>query len=442
MIIARLASLFRLTAAILAATIALTPAAHARSRIKDIADFEGVRPNLLIGYGLVIGLNGTGDSINNAPFTQQSLIGMLERLGVNTRDIATSLRTKNVAAVMVTATLPAFARQGARIDVQVGAMGDATNLMGGVLLVTPMLGADGEVYAVSQGPVAVAGFAAQGQAQSVVRGVPTSARIPNGGIVERELPFQLGSLRSVNISLRNPDLTTARRIAQAINQFVRAPAARSVDPRTVVLEIPPGRQGDIVNLLTDIEQLPITPDQVARVVIDERSGTIVMGEAVRISTVAIAQGSLTIRITETPQVSQPNPFAPGPGVVQSIPGQLNPDTVVPGQPRPRVDANGRPVVDPSTGQPIIDFVPQIQPGSRQAAVPGAIAGGAATVVVPRTQIDIDDQSNRRLTVLPQSVTLQELVNGLNALGIGPRDLIVILQAIKAAGALQAEIDVL
>jgi flagellar P-ring protein precursor FlgI len=446
MIIARLSTLFRLTArlvaGVLAASIALTPAAHARSRIKDIADFEGVRPNMLIGYGLVIGLNGTGDSINNAPFTQQSLIGMLERLGVNTRDIATSLRTKNVAAVMVTATLPAFARQGARIDVQVGAMGDATNLMGGVLLVTPMLGADGEVYAVAQGPVAIAGFAAQGQAQSVVRGVPTSARIPNGAIVERELPFQLGSLRSINISLRNPDLTTARRIAQAINQFVRAPAARSVDPRTVVLEVPPGRQGDLVNLLTDIEQLPIVPDQIARVVIDERSGTIVMGEAVRISTVAIAQGSLTIRITETPQVSQPNPFAPGPGVVQTQPGQLNPDLIVPNQPRPRVDANGRPVVDPTTGQPIIDFVPQAQAGSRQAPVPGAIAGGAATVVVPRTQIDIDDQSNRRLTVLPQSVTLQELVNGLNALGIGPRDLITILQAIKAAGALQAEIDVL
>jgi flagellar P-ring protein precursor FlgI len=321
-------------------------------------------------------------------------------------------------------------------------MGDATNLMGGVLLVTPMLGADGEVYAVAQGPVAVAGFSASGAAQSITRGVPTSARLPNGGIVERELPFQLGSLHSVNINLRNPDLTTARRIAQAINGFVRAPAARAVDPRTVVLEVPQGRQGDIVNLLTDIEQLQVQPDQVARVVIDERSGTIVMGEAVRISTVAIAQGSLTIRITETPQVSQPNPFAPGPGVVPSIPGQLNPDTTVAGQPRPRLDANGRPIVDPATGQPIIDFVPQVVPGSRQPAVPGAIAGGAATVVVPRTQIDVDDQSNRRLTVLPQSVTLQELVNGLNALGIGPRDLITILQAIKAAGALQADIDVL
>ncbi len=436
------AALFRFALAVLAATIAFTPAAHAASRIKDIADFEGVRPNMLIGYGLVIGLNGTGDSINNAPFTQQSLIGMLERLGVNTRDIATSLRTKNVAAVMVTATLPAFARQGARIDVQVGAMGDATNLMGGVLLVTPLLGADGEVYAVAQGPVAIAGFAAGGQASSVVRGVPTSARIPNGAIVERELPFQLASLRQANISLRNPDLTTARRIAQAINQHLRASAARAVDPRTVVLSLPESRQSDIVNLLTDIEQLMVTPDQVARIVIDERSGTIVMGEAVRISTVAIAQGSLTIRITETPQVSQPNPFAPGPGVLPSIPGQLNPDSTVPNQPRPRLDAMGRPVLDPVTGQPVIDFVPQSVPGSRTPAVPGAIAGGAATVVVPRTQIEIDDQSNRRLTVLPQSVTLQELVNGLNALGIGPRDLITILQAIKAAGALQAEIEVL
>lgn len=428
--------------AVLLAGPALVPDAAARSRIKDIADFEGIRSNMLIGYGLVIGLAGTGDSINNSPFTQQSLIGMLERLGVNTRDIAGSLRTRNVAAVMVTATLPAFARQGSRIDVQVGAMGDATNLMGGTLLVTPLLGADGEVYSVAQGAIAISGFQASGAAQSVTRGTPTSGRIANGAIVERELPFQLGTLSRINLSLRNPDLTTARRIAQAINQFVRGDAARAIDPRTVVLQVPPGRQGDMVALMTDIEQLRVQPDTPARVVIDERSGTIVMGENVRISTVAIAQGSLTIRITETPQVSQPNPFAPGPGVVPSTPGQLNPDTVVPAQPRPRLDANGRPVIDPATGQPIIDFVPQFQPGSRQAPIPGAIGGGASTVVVPRTQIDIDDQSQRRLSVLPGSVTLQELINGLNALGIGPRDLITILQAIKAAGALQADIEVL
>lgn len=368
-----------LVAAMISAALAAAAGpAEARSRIKDIADFEGVRQNMLIGYGLVIGLNGTGDTIGNSPFTQQSLIGMLERLGVNTRDISATLRTRNVAAVMVTATLPAFARQGTRIDVTVGALGDATSLLGGTLLVTPLLGADGEVYAVSQGPIAVSGFSAGGSAASVTKGTPTAGRIANGGIVERELGFRLAALQSVNIALRNPDLTTARRIAQAVNAFVGTAAARPLDPGTVLLAVPPARQGDLVGLLTDIEQLVVEPDQIAKVVIDERSGTIVMGENVRISTVAIAQGSLTIRITETPQVSQPNPFS-------------------------------------STG---------------------------TTTVVNRTDIEIDESNQRRLAVLPGSITLQELVNGLNALGIGPRDMIAILQAIKAAGALQAEIEVL
>ena len=372
-------TLLRPLAALAVCTLALAPGdSAARSRIKDIADFEGVRHNMLIGYGLVIGLNGTGDTINNSPFTQQSLIGMLERLGVNTRDIAATLRTRNVAAVMVTATLPAFARQGTRIDITVGALGDATSLLGGTLLVTPLLGADGEVYAVAQGPIAVSGFAATGAAASVTRGTPTAGRIANGGIVERELGFRLTGLQTVNIALRNPDLTTARRMAQAINTFVGGPVARPLDPGTVMVAVPQSRAGDVVSLLTDIEQLMVQPDQVAKVVIDERSGTIVMGENVRISTVAIAQGSLTIRITETPQVSQPNPFS-------------------------------------STG---------------------------ATVVVPRTEIDVDESNQRRLAIMPGSVTLQELVNGLNALGIGPRDMIAILQAIKAAGALQAEIEVL
>jgi flagellar P-ring protein precursor FlgI len=374
----RRAAIACLCALAVAATLLAPSEAAARSRIKDIADFEGVRQNMLIGYGLVIGLNGTGDTINNSPFTQQSLIGMLERLGVNTRDIAATLRTRNVAAVMVTATLPGFSRAGTRIDVSVGALGDATSLLGGTLLVTPMLGADGEVYAVSQGPIAVSGFSAGGAAASVTKGTPTAGRIANGAIVERELGFHLAALKSVNISLRNPDLTTARRIGQAINTFIGSPIARPLDPGTVMLSVPPARENDLVGLLTDIEQLLVEPDQLAKVVIDERSGTIVMGENVRISTVAIAQGNLTIRVTETPQVSQPNPFS-------------------------------------STG---------------------------VTTVVPRTDIEIDEGAQRRLAVLPASVTLQELVNGLNALGIGPRDMIAILQAIKAAGALQAEIEVL
>jgi flagellar P-ring protein FlgI len=365
----------------LAAALSFAPdeaAAQARTRIKDIADFEGVRQNMLVGYGLVVGLNTTGDTLQNSAFTTQSLIGMLERLGVNTRDIAAQLRTRNIAAVMVTATLPAFGRQGTKLDVSVGAMGDATSLLGGTLLVTPLVGADGEVYAVAQGSIAVSGFTAGGAAQTITRGTPTSGRISNGGIIERESGFELASLKTVNLSLRNPDLTTARRVAQAINAFARQPIATSLDPATIAVNLPDNRQGDIVGLLTDIEQLAVEPDTTARIVIDEKSGTIVMGERVRISTVAIAQGSLTIRITETPQVSQPNAFS-------------------------------------TTG---------------------------TTATVDRTNIEVDDSAQKRLAVLPNTVTLQELVNGLNALGIGPRDLITILQTIKAAGALQAEIEII
>lgn len=368
----------RLVGAAVAALLLLTFAAPAaaQSRIKDIADFEGVRDNLLVGYGLVVGLNGTGDGLNGAIFTRESLIGMLERLGVNARD--NSLNTANVAAVMVTAVLPPFARQGTRIDVNVSALGDASSLLGGTLLVTPLVGADGEIYAVAQGTVAVGGFAVQGQAETIVKGVPTSARIANGAIVEKEIPFNLADMRRMKITLRNPDFTTARRISRAINAFVGLPATEVLDPGTVQLAMPAEYQGRIVELVTDIEQLRVEPDQLAKVVIDEQSGVIVMGENVRIDQVAIAQGNLTIRITETPQVVQPQPFA--------------------------------------------------QVGE--------------TVIVPRTEIEIDEDADRRLAVLRSGVSLQELVNGLNALGIGPRDMITILQAVKAAGALQAEIEVM
>ncbi|HEY9567634.1 MAG TPA: flagellar basal body P-ring protein FlgI [Thalassobaculum sp.] len=369
----------RLTVAALAMCAALgleLGTATAQTRIKDIVDFEGVRENMLIGYGLVVGLNGTGDDLDGAIFTRESLVGMLERLGVNARD--EDLDTDNVAAVMVTAILPAFATQGTRIDITVSAIGDAESLLGGQLLVTPLIGADGEVYAVGQGPVAVSGFSAQGQAASVTRGVPTAGRIANGAIVEREINFALSRMETVRIALRNPDFTTSRRIAQAINAFVGGPIAQPTDPGTVRMLVPDSYRNNAVALITDVEQLRVTPDTVAKVVIDEQTGVIVMGENVRINTVAIAQGNLTIRITETPQVSQPQPFA-------------------------------------ETGQ---------------------------TVVVPRTQIEIDDDADKKLTVLPRQVTLQELVNGLNALGVGPRDMISILQAIKAAGALQAELEVL
>ena len=354
----------------------LNPVAHASSRIKDIADFEGVRDNPLVGYGLVVGLNGTGDSLTNAIFTKESLIGMLERLGINTR--SGTLNTENVAAVIVTATLPSFARQGTRIDVSVAALGDASSLLGGTLVVTPLVGADSEVYAVAQGQVVIGGFSAKGKAASVTKGVPTNGRIANGAIIERELEFRMASMKKLRISLRNPDFTTARRTAQVINRLLRHEAAVPTDPGTIALKVPDDYPGGVVGLLTDIEQLRVDPDQVARVVIDERSGVIVMGENVRISTIAIAQGNLTIRVTEAEQVSQPNAFA--------------------------------------------------------------TAG--TTEKVDRTTVEVTETSKLQLAVLRVGVSLQELVNGLNALGVSPRDLITILQTVKAAGALQAEIQVL
>ncbi len=355
-------------------TLAPMPA-HA-ARIKDIVDIEGVRDNMLVGYGLVVGLNGSGDSLTNAPFTGKSLVGMLERLGVNTR--GDNMKTKNVAAVMVTATLPPFAAQGSRIDVAVSTLGDAKSLQGGMLLVTPLLGADGEVYAVAQGAVAVGGFSAEGAGQSVTKGVPTSGRLASGAIVEREIKFRLGDQEQLKLSLKNPDFTTAQRIADVINKHNREAEAAALDSKTVRLTLSPQSRKDIVGLITAIEQLPVTPDQIAKVVIDDQSGVIVMGENVRISTVAIAQGNLTIRITETPQVSQPEPFSQG----------------------------------------------------------------GATAVVPRTAVDVDEGGEKRMALLQSGISLHELVQSLNALGVGPRDMISILQSIKAAGALQADLEVI
>ena len=348
--------------------------AGATSRIKDLANIEGVRQNQLIGYGLVVGLNGTGDTLNNIPFTKQSLQAMLERMGVNIR--GATIRTGNVAAVMVTGNLPPFGTQGTRMDVTVSALGDAKNLQGGTLLVTPLLGADGNVYAVGQGSVAVAGFSAEGAAASVVRGVPTVGRIANGAIIEREIEFALNRLNQVRLALRNGDFTTAKRIAAAINDFIGANTAEPLDQSTVQVNVPKQYAGNVVSLLTEIEQLQIEPDLAAKIVIDERSGIIVMGRDVRVSTVAVAQGNLTVTISETPQVSQPAPF--------------------------------------SRGQ---------------------------TRVVPRTKIGVQEDG-KKFAVVREGVSLQQLVDGLNALGIGPRDLIAILQAIKAAGAIQAEIEVM
>ncbi len=346
------------------------------SRIKDIINIEGVRDNQLIGYGLVVGLNGTGDKLTNTPFTQQSLISMLDRLGVSVR--GQLIKTKNVAAVMVTATLPPFANQGSRIDVSVSALGDARSLQGGTLLVTPLLAADGEVYSVAQGEISISGFSVQGDGGSITQNIPTSGRIAEGAIVEREIDFNLDELQHVRLALKNPDFTTARRIAQAINGFTSEKLAKAENASSVILKRPATYNGTIVDLITEIEQLPVQPDQAARVVISERSGVIVIGANVRVSSVAIAQGNLTVRITETPQVSQANPFA----------------------------ENGE------------------------------------TVIVPRTKISVNQGDNVRLALLDSGVTLQDLVTGLNSLGMQPRDIITILQAIKTAGALQAEIEVM
>ena len=358
----------------LALSASLTPA-DAASRIKDLADVEGVRENMLVGYGLVVGLDGTGDRIRNTPFTRESLVSMLERMGVNIR--SESLRTENIAAVMVTARLPAFAAQGARLDISVSALGDAESLRGGVLLVTPLYGADSEVYAVAQGPVAVTGFSARGQAAQVSRGVPTNGRIANGAVVEKEIDFDFAGLQSIRLALRNPDFTTAQRIGAAINGEIGASAAQVIDPGTVVLTKPNGYAGDMVRLVSEIESVRVDVDLAARVVIDEAAGVVVMGDDVRVSTVAIAQGNLTISISETPQVSQPSPF------------------------------------------------------SRQ----------GETAIVPRTAVGVDEPP-AELKIVSSGVRLRDLVDGLNALGVSPRDLIAILQAVKAAGALQADIEVI
>ncbi len=343
-------------------------------RIKDIAALEGVRENQLVGYGLVVGLQGTGDTLRNAAFSEQSLQSMLDRLGVNVRDSA--LRTRNVAAVIATAELPAFAGTGSRIDVNIASLGDASSLQGGTLIITQLSGADGEVYAVAQGPVAVTGFNATGQAESLIKGTPTAGRIPNGALVEHELATTLDTMGRLVLKLRNPDFRTAVRITDAINDYAKrrygAPVAEERDYRSVSLVRPRGMS--VARFIAEIEGLPVRPDTPARIVIDERSGTVVMGAEVRISTVAITHGNLTIRVTETPQVSQPAPFSDG-----------------------------------------------------------------QTVVVPRTTVDATETGGNLAII--GGTDLQTMVRGLNQIGLKPAGIIAIVQAMKTAGALQADLVV-
>ncbi|WP_194245009.1 flagellar basal body P-ring protein FlgI [Donghicola mangrovi] len=343
-------------------------------RLKDLVEFDGVRGNDLVGYGLVVGLNGTGDGFRNAPFTEEMLGTMLERLGVNVT--GEQLRPQNVAGVFVTASLPPFARAGTQIDVTVSAIGDAKSLLGGTLVMTPLNAADGDIYAVAQGTIIAAGAVASGQAAEVVQGVPTSGTIPAGARVEREVAFELGSLDRLRLALREPDFTTAARIERAVNgKFGRA-VARMTDSGTVELDVPATRASSPAHAIGAIENLLIEPERRARVVIDQRSGTIVMGDDVRIARVAVAQGNLTLRVSEEPVVSQPNPFSDG-----------------------------------------------------------------ETIVLPRTTASIEEGQGVGLAEVRGGTSLSQVIGGLNALGVSPRDMIDILKSIKAAGALYAELVV-
>ncbi|GJL93734.1 MAG: flagellar P-ring protein [Hyphococcus sp.] len=365
----------RILTLILAGFIALgaTPSL-ASVKLKDLVEIEGVRGNDLVGYGLVVGLDGTGDGLRNIPYTEEALSSLLERLGVNVQ--GEEFRPKNVAAVLVTATLPPFARTGTPIDVSISAIGDAKNLTGGMLIMTPLNAADGQIYAVAQGPVLVSGFSAQGDAESITEGVPTSGTIPNGARVERELGFDFDSLKNIRLTLRSPDFTTASRIENMINASVGKTVALMVDSGAVELKMD-DRFRSPAHMISQIENIEINPAQKARVVVDQRSGTIVLGSQVRISSVAVAQGNLSIRIRETPGVVQPNPFS----------------------------RNGE------------------------------------TIVVPRTDIAVDDNGDNKVGILEENVTLADLVDGLNALGVSPREMIDILKSIKSAGALHAELVV-
>lgn len=363
----------RLLLGILAAILVSSPAV-AETRLKDVASFVGVRANHLIGYGLVIGLNGTGDSGRNAPFTKQSVEAMLDRMGVNIR--GAQARTRNVAAVMVMAELPAFALPGSRIDVTVASLGDASSLSGGSLLMTPLMGADETIYAVAQGPVVVSGFAAQGRAEQVTNGTPTAARIPNGALVEREAPGEISADTGFALELRNPDFATAVRVADVVNVYgmrrFGQKVARERDNRIISLRRPASMSA--TRFLAEVGELIVRPDTAARVVVDERTGTIVIGRDVQISTVAVAHGSISVRVTESQNVSQPQPLSDG-----------------------------------------------------------------QTVVTPETVVSMDEQGGS--VAIIRGTSLQSLVSGLNRIGLKPSGIIAVLQAVKSAGALQAELVV-
>lgn len=351
--------------------------ANAASRIKDIVYFEGIRENTLLGYGLVVGLNGSGDNLKNSPFTEKGLSDFLNRLGVSTKGV--NLKTKNVAAVMITADLPAFARAGNRFDVTVSTIGDAKSLSGGTLLATPLLGADGNVYALAQGRVSLASLVTTNNTSNAIdKSVPTSGIVENGAVVEKEIDFNLSDLSRFNLSLRNPDISTSRRIAENVNEVIGEDAATALDPGTVEVLVPEIYGNNIIGLMADIENIIVQPDQPARIVIDESSGTVVIGEDVKIDTVAVAQGNLLVTISD--------------------------DT-----------------------------------GSATSEGFGFESSGAQSAA--SVQVSKNKKAGNGLAVIRQGANLRDLVSGLNSLGIGTRDLITILQTIKVAGALHADIEV-
>ncbi|MEM9267372.1 MAG: flagellar basal body P-ring protein FlgI [Pseudomonadota bacterium] len=354
------------------ALLAALPSFANQARIKDLVEFDGVRGNDLVGYGLVVGLNGTGDSLRNAPFTEEAMVNLLERLGINVS--GEQFRAKNVAAVLVTAVLPPFARAGGQIDVTVSTIGDAKSLLGGTLVMTPLNAADGQIYAVGQGSVIAGGASATGAAAEVTQGVPTSGVIPSGARVEREEELGFDQLPEMRLALRDPDFTTATRIVQEVNRALGRRIAQAMDAGTVRLDLSRRGLPNLPDLIARIENLEVAPAQRARVVVDQRSGTIVLGADVRISRVAVSQGNLTLRVQESPIVVQPNPFS---------------------------------------------------------------RGGQA-IVVPRTTTELQQEPGTQLALVESSVSLPEVIEGLNALGVAPRDMIDILKAIKAAGALHAE----
>lgn len=341
-------------------------------RIKDIASFEGVRENQLIGYGLVVGLDGSGDKGRAA---EQSIINMLKRLGI-TLD-PNDIKSKNIASVIVTATLPPFAKPGTKVDALISAIGDAKNIQGGTLLLTPLKGPDGNVYGLAQGPVSIGGFSAEGSGASLQKNHPTAGKIPSGVTIEREPVFHLGNGDDIRLFLHKADFSTADEISKRINSAFSGNYAFPVDPSSIRVAIPPAYERNIVGLISRVEVIDVEVDMTAKVVINERTGTIIIGDNVSISPVAIAHGSLAIEIREQPEVSQPLPFAPR---------------------------------------------------------------GAETTVVPRTDIAVEEQTASLVPV--SGVTLGQVVRALNALGVTPRDLISILQALKASGALRAELEII